>query len=381
MEKRALQLASVASMIDLFNRDNIRILQELGYRVDVATNFEEGSITSQEHVDNYRKELAEQGIDAYQIPIPRSPKRVIDIIKSYMLVKKLVEQKQYQIVHCHSPIGGVICRLACRKARKKGTKVIYTAHGFHFFKGSSLLSWILFYPLEKMCSRFTDVLITINSEDNLRAQKMHAKKVVNIPGIGVHTERFARKTVDVKTKRNELGFDINDFVFMSTGQLSQRKNHRTVIKALSLLDDPRCKYLLVGFGEEEENLKLLVEELKLDNQVTFAGYREDVNELLSISDAFVFPSLQEGLPVSLMEAMATGLPVVCSNVRGNRDLIIDGLGGYLYAPDDYKGFSIGMKNLKNTEKLFAMGTYNKARIKEFDSTIVNNEMKDLYLNI
>ena len=137
-QKKALQLASVASMIDLFNTDNIEILRSLGYAVDVATNFKEGSITSQERVDEYRQELKEQRIGTYQVPIPRSIKKVGNIISSYKFVKKLVEKKQYQIVHCHSPIGGVICRLACRKARKKyGTKVIYTAHGFHFFKGAS----------------------------------------------------------------------------------------------------------------------------------------------------------------------------------------------------------------------------------------------------
>ena len=117
MQKRALQLASVASMIDLFNADNIRILQSLGYAVDVATNFEEGSITSQERVNEYREELKKLNIGTFQIPIPRSISKIGNIVKSYKLVKHLVEENKYQIVHCHSPIGGVVCRLACRKAR------------------------------------------------------------------------------------------------------------------------------------------------------------------------------------------------------------------------------------------------------------------------
>lgn len=177
MEKRALQLASVASMIDLFNTDNINILRLHGYTVDVATNFKKGSITSQDRVDEYRNELKDQGIGTYQIPIPRSIKKINNIIKSYKLVKKLVEEKEYQIVHCHSPIGGVICRLACKKSRKVfGTKVIYTAHGFHFFAGASKLAWVLYYPVEKWCSKYTDILITINQEDFYNAKKDEGSK-------------------------------------------------------------------------------------------------------------------------------------------------------------------------------------------------------------
>ena len=264
MRKRALQLASVASMIDLFNADNIKILHLLGYKVDVATNFKEGSITSQARVNEYRNELKEQGIETYQIPIPRSIKKITNIIMSYKLVKKIVEENEYHIVHCHSPIGGVICRLACRKIRKKcGTKVIYTAHGFHFFEGASKGAWLLYYPIEKWCSRYTDVLITINQEDLNNAKKMNAVKVEYVPGIGVHTEEIRNLVVDKKAIRLGFGFSDDDFVFMSTGQVSVRKNHELVIKALSKLKDDKIKYLIVGFGEEEERLKKMVQELQL----------------------------------------------------------------------------------------------------------------------
>ena len=379
MEKRALQLASVASMIDLFNTDNISILLSLGYKVDVATNFEEGSITSQERVNEYREELNKQGIDTFQIPIPRSIKKISKILKSYKLVKGLVEERKYQIVHCHSPIGGVICRLACRNARKKyGTKVIYTAHGFHFFKGSSKTSWIIYYPVEKFCSKYTDILITINNEDYcLAIRKFKSKQVVYVPGIGVHTEEIKNLVVNKDAIRSQFGFSHNDFVFMSTGQISVRKNHELVIRALSKINDEKIKYLIVGFGEEEDRLKKIVNELGLNGRVVFAGYRKDVKEILHAVDAFAFPSLQEGLPVSLMEAMAVGLPIVCSKIRGNIDLIENGKGGWIV---DYKNadeFAECMKKVIDNPKI---GALNLETIKKFDIYSINSLMKKIYMS-
>lgn len=382
MEKRALQLASVASMIDLFNTDNTNILLSLGYKVDVATNFEEGSITSQERVNEYREELNKQGIDTFQIPIPRSIKKTSKIIKSYKLVKELVESRKYQIVHCHSPIGGVICRLACRKARKKyGTKVIYTAHGFHFFKGSSKTSWIIYYPVEKFCSKYTDILITINNEDyDLATRKFKSKQVVYVPGIGVHTEEIKNLVVNKDAIRSQFGFSHNDFVFMSTGQISIRKNHEVIIRALAKINDNHVKYLIVGFGEEEERLKKLVCSLGLQNRVVFAGYRNDVFRLLHSVDAFAFPSIHEGLPVALMEAMAAGLPIVCSKIRGIVDLIEDGHGGFLCDPYNVDEFVISMKKIISSDR-HKYGEINIIKVSNFDFKIVNEKMHKLYIDV
>lgn len=383
MKRRALQLASVASMIDLFNTDNIRVLRSLGYSVDVAANFEEGSITSQERVNEYREELRAQNIGTYQIPIPRSIKKVGNIVKSYKMVKHLVEEKKYQIVHCHSPIGGVICRLACRRARNKyGTKVIYTAHGFHFFKGASKAAWFIYYPIERWCSKYTDILITINQEDFHNAKKMKAKKVEYVPGIGIPVEEIRNIKVDRDRRRAEFGYKDSDFVFMSTGQISMRKNHEVVIRALSLLKDKenRMKYLIVGFGEEKDRLTRLVREFGLERAVIFAGYRSDVKELLHCVDAFVFPSIQEGLPVALMEAMAAGLPIVASRIRGNVDLIEDGVNGYLAEYDSPENFKSRMERAMTTDT-FNMTENNKHRIMEFHADKVKAKMTNIYLSI
>ena len=375
--KRTLVLASVASMIDLFNKDNLLILEKLGVKIDVAANFQEGSITSQERVNEFRQELVCRDIEVIDIPCPRSIFRIRDIIRSYKLIKRATSERHYRIVHCHSPIGGVIARLACKDVRNKGTKVVYTAHGFHFFRGASFMNWAIFYPIEKVCSIMTDVLITINNEDYKRALLWNTCRVELVPGIGVHTEEFRSEDVDRVKLRKEFGFTDDDFVFMSTGQVSVRKNHEVIIRAIAEIPNPKVKYLIVGFGELEEKHKSLVKELGIEERVVFAGYRGDVKKLLHIVDAYAFPSLQEGLPVALMEAMSIGLPIVCSKIRGNVDLIENGQGGYLYDCYDVKGFADGMQKILSGDGA-KMGKINIETMKRFDIKAVNSCMYKLY---
>ena len=245
----------------------------------------------------------------------------------------------------------MLTRLAAREARKKGTKVIYTAHGFHFFKGAPLINWILFYPVEKFCARFTDVLITINQEDYKRAQKFKAGKVEYIPGVGIDTKKFSEVVVDKSAKRKELGVPVDAFLVLSVGELNKNKNHDTVIKAIAKLNNPNVYYVICGQGTLENYLKDLINELGLEKQVKLLGYRRDIAEISKTSDIFVFPSFREGLSVALMEAMALGLPVVCSKIRGNVDLIEDGKGGYLVEPDDVEGFINAIRRIINENRL------------------------------
>lgn len=384
MEKKALQLASVASMIDLFNTENINILRSLGYSVDVATNFEDGSITSQERVNEYRKELKEQGIGTYQIPIPRSLKRVKDIIISYKMVKKLVNKNHYRIVHCHSPIGGVICRLACRKARKSGTKVIYTAHGFHFFKGASKASWMIYYPIEKWMSRYTDILITINHEDYQRAKKrFYAKKTVYVPGVGIDIEQFNSGFLEkISTTRTRLeskyGLDKESILFLSVGELNKNKNHAVVIRALARMDNRNLHYFIAGQGKLKDELIQLASQLGISGQVHLLGYRIDVPDLMHAADVYLLPSIREGLNVSLMEAMASGLPCLCSNIRGNKELITKEAGGYLVDALDVGAWQKAISKVLNMGKEF--GNRNTERIsRDFSKFKVQNMMKKIYM--
>lgn len=372
----ALMTASVASMIDSFNMDNISILRKLGYQVHVAANFEENNVSA-ERISTFKEKLEAQDIKYFHIPMPRNPTKLTAVLASYRRMRQLVDEWKYSLVHCHSPTGGVVARLACRKARKTGTIVLYTAHGFHFFKGARLLNWLMFYPIEWFCSFFTDVLITINQEDFLRAQALHAKKVTHVPGIGVHTDRFRQVQIEREKKREQLGFTDKDYVFVSVGELSVRKNHEAVIRALAKMESSYAKYLIVGSGTLLHSLKQLVIDLGLESRVTFVGYRNDIVEILHAADAFVFPSLQEGLPVALMEAMSVGMPVVCSRIRGNTDLIKDGAGGYIVDPCDIDGFSGAMEKVM-AGNCSEMGNVNINTMKRFDVSVVTAEMEKIY---
>lgn len=379
--KKAVIIASVASMIDQFNRDNINLLQKLGYEVSVACNFEHGSSTSNEQVKKLMTDLDNLKIKRYHIPIPRSMFDIKNMIKSYCLLKKLSFDKQYDLMHCHSPIGGVVARLAFKKSHQQGTRVIYTAHGFHFYDGAPLKNWIIFYPVEKLCSKLTDCIITINKEDYKRAkEKFCVKEVEYIPGIGIHVEEIQNIYTNIEKKKTEFSIT-NEKILVSVGELNSNKNHEIIIRALALLKtDTKYKYILCGKGDKEEYLKDLVKQLNLQNKVIFAGYRNDIKEILKLADIFCFPSYREGLSVALMEAMAIGLPVICSRIRGNIDLIDENKGGLFFDSNDIiECLNCIEVLLGNEKKCSDYSLYNLIKIKKFDINKINFLMEKIYL--
>ncbi len=381
---KALMIASVASMIDQFNMDNISILLKLGYEVHVAADFVDGGTINQERIENLKTRLLEMGVDVFHIVIPRKITAINKIITAYKEVKDLCDANCYRIVHCHSPIGGVVARMAARDIRKKGTKVIYTAHGFHFYDGAPKKNWLMFYPVEKECSRLTDVLITINKEDYNRAKKsFHAKETMYVPGVGVDTDKFSSGLIDIALKRNELGVEKNQYMFLSVGELSKRENHEVVIKTLSKIDTVDYKYFIVGKGELEKYLEDLVKALGLENKVYLLGYRTDVSELCQAADLFIFPSHQEGLPVALMEAIACKTNVICSNIRGNVDLVLDD--AYLFDEHNVNAVVDCINALVDSKKreIFLedskeMVLKNYNHLKKFDLLAVREAMRKIY---
>ena len=273
----------------------------------------------------------------------------------------------------------MVVRLACRG--NSNIKVFYTAHGFHFYKGAPLKNWLIYYPIEKWLSRYTDLLITLNKEDFYRASKFKTKNTRYIPGVGIDIKEIAELEIDKKNKRKELGIPLDSFVVLSVGELNDNKNHQVVIKALSLLDIPNVHYVICGQGNNIEYLINLSKELNVDNRMHFLGYRNDIIEICKISDVFVFPSKREGLPVSIMEAMANKLPVVCSNIRGNSDLIENQKGGYLVEPKNVEGFSKYIKRLTEDSKLrVEMGEFNYKKIEVYSIDNVLYQMEDIYKN-
>ncbi len=294
---------------------------------------------------------------------------------------RLIKQYGFQLVHCHTPTAGAIARVACYKNH---VRVIYTAHGFHFYTGAPKKNWMIFYPEEKVLSYVTDVLITINREDYRRAKKrLKAGKILYIPGVGVDTEKYKKGNGDPEDKRKELNLSGNDIMLLSVGELSARKNHEIVIRALGKINNLRLHYFIAGTGELKEAYTNLVKELNLDKNIHFLGYRTDISELCHAADLYIFPSVQEGLPVALMEAIASRTPVICSDIRGNVDLIRDRR--YLFDPkcvdsvaqciEDKVGF--GQRDQISVVMQEEI-TSNYVRLSRYDLLAVKRKMNKVY---
>ncbi|MCR5195733.1 MAG: glycosyltransferase family 4 protein [Pseudobutyrivibrio sp.] len=396
--KKALIHAHTTYMLTQFNIDNIKILQGLGYTVDVASCWnDDDSALSPEAMNDRRKLLKDLGCRIIETSSLRKIFNIFELQKAYIQLKREVETNKYEIVHTQSPIGGVICRLACRKARKLyGTKVVYEAHGFHFFKGAPLKNWLVFYNVEKYCSKFTDLLITINKEDYNSAQDFYAKQVAYVPGVGVDTHKFVASEGAREKIRKELAIDEDTTVLLSVGELIPRKNHIEVLKALKIMKDQgmlvspesdervepkyKIRYLIAGRGRMAAELRDIIKTMGLSDYVKMLGFRRDVADVFAASDIYVFPSHQEGLPVALMEAMSVGLPVICSRIRGNTDLIEDGVGGYLFDSKDEQTLVLALKrSLADMPTVREnMGQANIETMKSFDKEKVNELMKQLY---
>lgn len=287
----------------------------------------------------------------FDIPFSRSPFRKSNF-KAYRMLKELIDTNGYDIIHCHTPMGGVLARLAARGARKGGTKVIYTAHGFHFYKGAPLLNWLLYYPAERFLAPLADCIITVNGEDYAFAKKhIRAGRIEYVHGVGVDLSRFAPPAPEVRADlRKEYGILESDFVLIYVAEYNWGKDHAALLEAMKILgSEVPARLLLAGHGVLFDEMKSKAEELGIGGKLSFLGQRKDIPRLLAASDAYVCTSLREGLPVSVMEAMACSLPVISTDIRGSRDLITDGINGILIKPGDSAALAEAIKNLYRDE--------------------------------
>lgn len=331
--KKALMYASVASMIQQFNMNNISLLQNLGYKVDVACNFEFGSTITDEKIEKLKEQLTKMDVNFYQIPVPRKITDIKNLRLSYKMTKDLMNEKKYDLVHCHSPIGGIICRLANKHSKHyDSTRMIYTAHGFHFFKGNNPLKNFLFRNIERYGARYTDTLITINKEDYAAAKKFKLRKngtVEYVPGVGIDIDKINSIQGNKEELCKELNIPVDTILLLSVGELNDNKNHKVVIECLPKLPK-NVHYLICGVGPLKEEHKELAKKLDVSDRLHLLGYRNDVIRIMKSCDIFVFPSKREGLSVALMEAMACGLPCIASEIRGNVDLFNNDKEEYLF---------------------------------------------------
>ena len=336
--KKVLFTATVDSHIQLFHIPYLKYFKEKGYEVHVATNGDEPI----EYCDKKHK-----------VSFERSPFK-INNLKAIKQLKKIINEEKYDIIHTHTPMGSVVTRLAAKKARKNyKTRVIYTAHGFHFYKGAPKKNWLMFYPVEKLLSRYTDDLITINKEDYNLAKSKFKTNVYYVPGVGINASKFDfEMTPNEKQElRKSLGMKKDDFVMIYPAELSVRKNQVWLINTLknSINKNNKIHILLPGKDSLNGGLNALVNELGLNKNIHILGFRKDIPELMKISNLSISTSKQEGLPVNIMEAMYTGLPIIATDCRGNSDLIDNGKSGFIIKQNDSKDLLDKINKIYNKE--------------------------------
>lgn len=369
---KILMTATVQSHIAQFHKPVIKMLQEMGHRVEVAAKYNL----------NEKKNLTLTEPDQiHEVNFCRSPFS-FRVFSAYRQLKKVIAEGEYDIVHCNTPVAGILTRLACRKLRKQGkVKVMYEAHGLHFFQGGPKSGWLIWYPIEKFFSRFADMMVLINKMDYALVQeKFHTKQVRRIPGIGVNLSQF--KDLGMGDIRQELGISADAPLIMSVGELNENKNHKTVITALSMLENKKAHYAIAGNGPLLQELTACAESLGVADRVHFLGYRRDVPVLLKQADVFVLPSRREGLGMAAIEAMSCGLPLVSSNRHGINDYSIENVTGYKHDPADSKGFAQSIDKLLSDDALRSkLGENCKEIAQQFTLEESLKCMKNIYLEM
>ena len=369
---KILYITHVANHVNRFWLTSIEASKKMDMEFHLACNY------IGDDKEAWEKACYENGIAFHQIDFNRNPLSYKNITALKQL-KNLLKKERFDIVHCNTPVGGLIGRLG---SYKNVPYIIYQAHGFHFWKGAPLKNWLFYYPVEKKLSRITDTLITINLEDyNLAKKKMSAKKTVYVPGVGIDLQQF-NITTPCSSLRRELGISDSDYVILSVGELIKRKNHELVIRSIKkLVEEDKTtnyKYLICGQGVEMNNLKSLIKETGLEKNVILLGFRSDIKDIYSITDLFAFMSLQEGLPVALMEAMASGVPVICSRIRGNTDLVENGVSGIVssFDIDELCNGILTMRNDKHLSGIYAENA--RKKVEEFSNEAVAKDLAAIY---
>lgn len=369
---KVLFVATVDSHIKQFHMPYLKWFKDNGYEVHVATN-------SDKPIEFCDKK--------HCISMGRNPLKISNI-KAIKQLKTIIEQEKIQIIHCHTPVGAVVTRIAAKKARKHiGTKVIYTAHGFHFYKGAPIINWLIFYPIEKILARLTDCIITINQEDyEIAKNKFHAKRIEYVNGVGVITDRlevnFSKE--QIKNRKQELNIPEENIVLTYVAELNENKNQQFLIEIMQELikEKSDITLLLVGDGDKREDYQKMIQEKKLDTHIKLLGYRKDIGEILAITDICTASSLREGLPINIIECMYMGIPIVATNNRGHRELVKSGENGYIIEIGDKKRYIEKIKELIEKPSLRkAMGEKSQEMAKPYTIEKVMKEMEKIYKEI
>lgn len=373
MEK-VLYVATYGDFFASFQIDNMKLWQKLGCEVHCAADF------TDKNYNRFTEKIDAIGVTKHQVDFVRTPFSLKNF-NAYKQIKNILNDEEITILDTHNPVASILSRLAAKSAGIK--KVMYTVHGFFFYKGASLKNNLLFKPVEFVMARLTDIIITTNLEDYEAAKKMKVRgKSYYVHGVGVDVSNIRKLLISKAEKRNEFGIPEDALVMISIGENIPRKNHETAIRAFAKLNNQNVYYIVVGDGALHQYLIDLSKELGVKDRVLFPGYREDANELLKMSDIYVFPSLQEGLSVALMQAMAAKLPVIASKIRGNVDCIDNELGGITVAAKDIGGFTKAMeKMIESPEMRRKFGEYNSIKVESFGKDVVKAENNEIFKSI
>lgn len=367
--KKVLYVTTVSRTINAFLIPHINMLLDNGYEVHCACSIDKP-------VD---KELQRRGVKIFEVPFSRNPLGIGNI-KAFIKLEELQRINDYDIVHVHTPIAAIYGRLL--KLNFPSLRIIYTAHGYHFLKGGSKLGWILYYPIEKIMAKFTDVTININKEDyEITKEKLKHKKCYLLNGVGLDLDKYKKlSSKEIQEKRKEFGLKDKDFVVLMIAEINKNKNHIQLINAMDILKDkyPNIKVLCIGDGTLKESLDKQIILRNLQNNIFMLGYRLDVNKLINISDIGILLSRREGLPRNIMEFMACGRKVIATDIRGCRDLICDETIGTLVNVDDYESTA------KAIEKYYILNDKSfevSKEIRKYDIETINSELLKIYEDV
>lgn len=379
MSKKVLIVASVVSFIEWFNKENVDYLnKEKKCELHVACNFDYMEDTDEERTRAYIERIQKEGVILHNIHFARSPFYFANI-GCYKELKKIIDSESFDLIHVHTPTVSILTRLAARKARKHGSVVMYTCHGFHFHNAAPKKNWIMFYPVERFLSRYCDYIVTINQEDYKRACTFHSPNVRYIPGVGVDINRIKECHVNKDEYKEKLGIPKDCILLLSVGEMIERKNHEVIIRALARVGNRNIYYAICGKGPLREYLSNLANELRIGDRVLFLGFRKDIPELCNAADISAFPSKIEGLGLAGIEAMAAGVPLISSNVHGILDYVKNGETGYALEPNDVGGFAKAIDVLSSSlETRLSMKEACQNAVKPFEISNALNEMWKIY---
>lgn len=386
MEKNILILTTTNEFLGKFEQENVKILKQMGYTVHYAANMREP------HYISDLERIQKLKVQVHHIDIVRSPYLFRDNHKALCQLLKIIEKYEIQVIHCHTPVGGLLGRLAGKLYRKDKVTVLYTAHGFHFYKGAPLFNRTVYYYAEKKLARYTDILIVINKEDYEAAQKFPLKKngcLYRIPGVGLDRSRFAPLGPQEKLLcRKELGIPPKIFFLVSVGELNENKNHRILLEALSAMRDrgmdlSSIRYAICGDGFLRQELERRIRVLNLENTVFLLGHTKRIRDILGCADASVFPSKREGLGMAGLESLSMGIPVIAADNRGTREYMEHKKNGFVCRYDDVEGYIKGIKFIQGLtyQKRRQMEKYCIDCTRPFDCIYANAVMKEIYTEV